>query len=164
MRQLGINNTTNAYARTGAYPFNPFASAWTIAIHTLGLETREDKSKVQYNVVLKQDLPVLTDDEWTILKGDQEMDATLLAIGVGAVACVKGEQILGKWRKRIEQAVSEGTDYEEYASVLLPATAATTASEKLTMKLLHFELVDVKKLDLPIPKTKEEKKSKCQKK
>lgn len=157
LRELGINNTTNAYGRTGAYPFNPFASAWTIAIDTLGLETRDNKSKVQYNVVLKSEIPVMTPDQLIILNDGIDMDPTLEALGYGAVACVRGEQILSKWRNRIEEAVSEGADYEEYASILLPSSAATTESDKLSLKLFDFELVDVTKLILPVPTTTEEK-------
>jgi hypothetical protein len=149
LRQLGINKTANAYTCTGAYPFNPFALAWTTTIDTLGLETCENKSKIQYNVVLKSDLPVFTEEEMTILKDDMEMDPTLEALGNGAVACVKGEQILAKWRSQIEEAVREGANYEEYAAVLKPSTAATTESDKLSLKLFDFELVDVKKLVLP---------------
>ena len=77
-------------------------------------------------------------------------------MGNGVVTCVKGEQILGKWRKMITNAVSEGADYEEYTAVLLPPTAVTTESDKLALNLLNFELVDVNKLDLPVQKTIEE--------
>jgi hypothetical protein len=57
LRELGKNNTTNAYARTGTYPLDPYCLAWTIAINTLGLDSGEKKNKVAYKVVLKSHLP-----------------------------------------------------------------------------------------------------------
>jgi hypothetical protein len=158
LRELGINNTTNAYARTGAYPLDPFCSAWTIAINTLGLDSRENKTKVSYEVVLKTGgLPELTDKEMLELKEGLVLDPTIEAFGRGAVAVVRGEEILKKWRSRIDQAVSEGADYEEYAAILLPSAVVKTDSEKIAMKLLDFQLVDIKKINLPEPDTKKEK-------
>jgi hypothetical protein len=94
---------------------------------------------------------VSTEEETKILKEGLDTDPTLDALGNSAVACVRREQILTKWRAQIKQAVSEGAGYEEYAAVLLSSTAAMTESEKLALKLFD----NFKKLDLPCPKTKE---------
>jgi hypothetical protein len=68
--------------------------AWTVTIDTLGLESCENKSKVQYNVVLKRNLLVFTEEETTFLKEGLDMDPTLDALGNG----VRKEQILAMWR------------------------------------------------------------------
>ncbi len=70
LRILGYNTTTNAYQRTGMYPFNPFNEEWMRAIETLGLKNDDETDKlVQYEVVPKEDSqgrydnPTLTDCE-----------------------------------------------------------------------------------------------------
>jgi hypothetical protein len=83
------------------------------------------------------------------------------AFGRGAVACVRGEKILKKYRSRIDEAVSKGGDYEEYTTILLPTAVIHTGSEKIAMKLLEFQLVDITKIVLPEPNTKKEKAKKC---
>jgi hypothetical protein len=48
------------------------------------------------------------------------------------VACVRGEEILKKWwRSQIDQAVSKGADYKEYATILLPTAVVHTNSERI---------------------------------
>jgi hypothetical protein len=96
-------------------------------IDTLGLESCENKLKVQYNVV-KSNLLVFTEEETKFLKEGLDLDPTLDALGNRAVACVRGEQILGKWRTRLEEAICEGANYEEYTTVLPPSTAASLRS------------------------------------
>jgi hypothetical protein len=97
LRELGINNTTNEYARTGAYPLDPYCLVWMIAINTLGLAASENKTKMAYGVILKSDLPALTDKEMIALK--EGLVPTIAAFGRGAVACVRGEEILKNWRR-----------------------------------------------------------------
>jgi hypothetical protein len=60
VRELGINNTANTYACTGVYPLDPYCLAWTIAISTLGWDSLVNKNKMAYKIILKSDLPVLT--------------------------------------------------------------------------------------------------------
>jgi len=36
LRQLGVNNATRAFKRTGLFPYNPFSVSWTNAIETIG--------------------------------------------------------------------------------------------------------------------------------
>ena len=62
MVSLGINTTLTSYERTGVSPFNPFASAWTESIETLGMKEMEEK-KVSYNILVKEGAPELSDDE-----------------------------------------------------------------------------------------------------
>jgi hypothetical protein len=63
LRALGLNNTTNAYARTGVFPLDLFASAWSEAIETLGgvENAREHEARpiAQYETILKADLPLV---------------------------------------------------------------------------------------------------------
>ncbi len=67
---MGYNMTTNAYQRTGMYPFNPFAEEWMKAIESLGLKNDDETDNfVQYEVVPKEDrqgqyeAPTLTENE-----------------------------------------------------------------------------------------------------
>jgi hypothetical protein len=52
--------------------------------------------------------------------------------------------------------VSEGNNETEYSKFYLPASFASTECEKLVMTLIKFEPVDVSKIPIPLPKTKEE--------
>jgi hypothetical protein len=73
LRALGLNNTTNANKCTGVFPFDPFASAWTEAIETLGgvenAKERRHRPKVQYKVLAKkEDLPEILDADKKVLR------------------------------------------------------------------------------------------------
>jgi len=52
---------------------------------------------------------------------------------------------LKKWREDIDQAVSEGNEYEQYANIYLPK--AKTDAENIALTLVHFKRV--KYDDLP---------------
>jgi hypothetical protein len=156
--EVGCNNTTNAYQRTGVYPLNPYSTAWMEAIETLGLvgETDELKKQVSYEVCARSDLPKLSDMEMEQLREGLELNAALEKLGDVAVACLRGEEMLKKWRMQIVEAVIEGEDIHEYARILLPKSVATTVVEAITLKLVEFQRVDVTKIALPGSKTKEE--------
>jgi hypothetical protein len=62
-----------------------------------GVAKSDDKTKISYKVVLKTPLPELTDDEKMLLKDGLVLDPTIKALGNGAVACVRGEDLLKKW-------------------------------------------------------------------
>jgi len=47
---LQRNNTTNAWERTGLFPFNPLCEAWTTAIATLGNISKKQKESQQASV------------------------------------------------------------------------------------------------------------------
>jgi hypothetical protein len=53
--------------------------------------------------------------------------------------------------------VSEDESYEKYYKAYSPINEMKTDSEKLAMKLIGFELVDVYKVKIPFKLTKEEK-------
>ena len=46
----GLNNATNAFQRTGLYPYNPNCESWSGAINTLGLGNNNTKGQVQYEI------------------------------------------------------------------------------------------------------------------
>jgi hypothetical protein len=73
------------------------------------------------------------------------------------VACVRGQEILKKWRMIIKEAVSKSEqDYDAFASILLPKAAMTMESQKIIWKLIDFEQVNIKNVPLPLKKPKEE--------
>jgi hypothetical protein len=53
--------------------------------------------------------------------------------------------------------VSEGESYENYSKVYSPINKVKTESEKLAMKLVTFEMVDIYKVKIPFKLTKKEK-------
>jgi hypothetical protein len=69
---------------------------------------------------------------------------------------MRGEEILKEWQSWIEQAVSKGANYKEYAKVLSPSSIVTSNSNNLALKLLGFQIVDINNIALPQPKTKKE--------
>jgi hypothetical protein len=159
LRALGLNNTTNAYKRTVVFLIDPFASAWTEAIETLGgvenAKERETKPKVQYKVLGRLILPELSDDDKKTLREGLMIDP-LIDENDLAVALMRGNEILAKWRKAIEEAVSEGKNYEDFSRALLPGSTAMDASHRIAMKLIQFEFVDVFNVPVPVKPTKEE--------
>jgi len=54
------------------------------------------------------------------------------------------EQILAKWHKDIDEAVSEGETYNEYANILVPQ--AKTDAEKIALKLVELRKIEFDKL------------------
>jgi hypothetical protein len=156
--EVGCNNTTNAYVRTGIYPLNPYSSAWMEAIHTLGLLGEQDELKKQigYEVTALPNIPELSVQEKALLRDGLMLNATLSDLGDVAVACIRGEELLKKWRMQIVEAVDEGEDIHEYARVLLPASVATNEVELIALKLVEFQRVDVSQIALPGKKTKAE--------
>ena len=70
---------------------------------------------------------------------DPDDDQTGVTGDVG-VAFTRAEHVLKRWREDIEQAVSEGKQYENYANIYLPN--AKTEAEKIALTLVHFRKVD----------------------
>jgi len=74
----GSNNATNAFAKTGLFPFNPSSESWEHAIDTLGLDSvlnkrREVKAQWEIRVVkANEGRPVLTVEERTALRNGWE--------------------------------------------------------------------------------------------
>jgi hypothetical protein len=80
----------------GVSPFNPFASAWTESIETLGMKEMEE-TKVSYEILVKEGAPELSDDEKQVLRSafPGELYAEMLD---SDIAMLLGEQILPIFR------------------------------------------------------------------
>jgi hypothetical protein len=150
------NNTTRAFERTGVYPLNPFCTAWTDAIDGLGTANQESKT-LSYEIVPStlDEMPTLSPQEKHLLRTGLDLDDNN-DLGDYYIAEIQATKILGKWWGNIEKGVSEGNNAAAYSAIHLPQTFAETDYEKLVMKLVAFELVDVYKIPLPASKTKEE--------
>ncbi len=125
---LGINTTLTSYERTGVSPFNPFASAWTESIETLGMKEMEE-TKVSYEILVKEGAPELSDDEKQVLRSafPGELYAEMLD---SDIAMLLGEQILAKWRKAVEEgAMDSSSSYNEFARANLPSNILFLQSE-----------------------------------
>jgi hypothetical protein len=72
------------------------------------------------------------------------------------VALIRGGEILPKWRRAIQEAVSEGKNYKQFSRTLLPTSNATCDAHQVTMKLIQFEFVDIFSVPLPVKPTKGE--------
>ena len=149
------NNSTRAYERTGVFPFDPFAEAWTGAINGLGVGN-EKCTTVSYEVVpAEEKMPALTPEEKKLLRTGLDLDDQN-DLGDWYCAEIQASIILGKWWGDVEKGVSEGKDVSEYSKLHLPASFATTECEKLVVSLINFEPIDVSKIPLPAPKSTEE--------
>jgi len=70
-----MNNATNAFERTGLYPYDPDCESWSGAINTLGLGYSDNnKSKVQYEAYATLPQPQLSVEEKKTLLGDLKAD------------------------------------------------------------------------------------------
>jgi hypothetical protein len=157
LRNLGYNNTTNAYERTGIYPLNPFAIGWMEAIDSLGLQEKCDETKVRYEPIVKSDIAELSPEDRAVLREGfgGPVHSTLCD---SEIALLRGEEILSKWRRKVEAGVSEGNEENDYARNLLPSScAADELALEVATRLIEFEIVDVTRIELPEKKTKEEK-------
>jgi hypothetical protein len=163
LRILGYNTTTNAYYRTGMHPFNPFCEEWMRAIESLGLKNDKERDKlVMYEVVPKEDRhgryaePKLTSVEKKKMREGLNIQPEN-DLGDHSAAIIRAVEILKKWREAIKHAVSEGESYEKYSKAYSPVNEVKTESEKLAMKFVVFELVDISKVSLSIKLTRGEK-------
>ncbi len=136
------NNTTNAWERTGLFPFNPLCEAWTTAIATLGCITEKQKEHqkvtVSYEVQAKNNNSsnILTLEQKNQLQEDLDLGEPGNDFGDYYVAKIRANCMLARWRDDIEKAVEEGNDREEYSSVLKPGPK--TEAEKLALTLIEF--------------------------
>lgn len=156
------NNTTNAYERTGIYPFDPECSAWTEAIESLGLAStldRDEKRAVQYEIRPKVSacLNVLNDNEKKLLRRDIHIDKNNYFTDV-EVAKLVLENLLKAWREKIHEMVREGGRYSDCAACYSPDKMASTPGEKIALLQLEFYRPDFKSAKAnQVTKTKEEK-------
>ncbi len=149
------NNTTRAFERTGVFPLNPFCEAWTDAIDGLGSGNDECATR-SYEIVPAEEMPILSREEQSLLRTGLDLDDQN-DLGDYYVAEIQASRILGKWWGHIENGVSEGNDAAAYSILHSPWSFAETDCEKLALKLVTFEVVNVNNIPLPAPKTKEEK-------
>ena len=124
IRGLCVNNATNAFKRTGIYPFNPFAEAWTDAIQSLGQGQKPDTGAC-YEIFPNENSEQLAEQESAILcKGLKHLNPNFHDL---AFANIRAMHILGYWRESILTAVSEGKNYELYSHTLSPCLPKTEA-------------------------------------
>jgi len=155
LQTTGMNNATNAFKRTGLYPYNPNCESWAGAIATLGLATEDEKGKVQYEVYPTLPTRELSSEEQTILHDGlnmlQKKDITGEDV---AAAMICGEHMLKRWHEDIEKAVREQEKCKEYANIILPQ--AKTDGKKIALTLVHFERIDYNNLPkVSVAQTKE---------
>jgi hypothetical protein len=149
------NNATRAYERTGVFPLNPFSEAWSDAIDGLGSANHECRTRSYEIVPSEEKMPVLSPAEKSILRTNLDLDDKN-DLGDFYAAEIQATKILGKWWCDVEKGVSEGADKEEHSALRLPSSFATTEVEKLVMRLIAFEPVDVSKIPLSAPISEEE--------
>lgn len=160
--KTGCNATTSAYEKTGIYPFNPYSSAWEEAIDSLGCFVEQKGEKViSYEPVLKEVQPELSESETKAIRKDYS-DERYCNLLDSDIAIQLGNKILGLWREKIAEGVSEGNNPHEYSKVLNPTAVVPQDDEalKVAMKLLTFEKVDVAKLAQSCPEMSKEEKEK----
>jgi len=151
LRMLGYNNATNAFLRTGLYPYNPFSEAWTDAIESIG-QAQPHSAGANYEVFPNKDIPQLTKAESELLHEDVELDDLILHDV--AIAYIRSMHILSRWREDISKAVSEGEDYDKYSHILIPSPK--TEPEKIVMRMMHFRKIETNNL-CPVAKEKKSK-------
>jgi len=155
LRRVGVNNATNAFLRTGLFPYNPFCEAWSDAIDTVGRAQIPDAG-AHYEIFPNKNASKLSDSE------SKKLHEGFASNGLNshdvAITYIHGTQILSQWRQEIEEAVREGKNYDTYLHTLLPLPK--TESEKLAMQLVHFQKIESSGLCAKaIQVTKEEKAS-----
>jgi len=144
LQNSGMSNATNAFTRMGLYPYDPNCESWAGAIETLGLGNNDIKGKVQYEVYPVPAPAELSPEEKKTLCNGIDVDAENNITGIIGVAHMVAEQILAKWRKGIDEAVSEGETYNEYANILVPQ--AKMDAEKIALKLVELCKIEFDKL------------------
>jgi hypothetical protein len=156
LRAQTTNTTQNSYHKAGVGSLNPFCVGWTTAIETTGrvLNNKEGSVK-QYEPVAIETTRKLTIEEKLILReGLGYIDETS-DLGDLPVAILRAQEVLGRWRDAIRDAVSEGEQEQAIAeaSIPLPVTPAQT----IAFKIVELAVVDVNAIDVPEEKTREEK-------
>ena len=144
------NITTQSWEDCGLSPFNPFCVNWNEAIASFGqLEKEVEKAyaiapvESRANVGDDQEYEptkILSLQEKATLR--EEIPAQKLkGMNDFAVAVIRAREILSRWRKEIENAVSEGETAENARTIIKPT--ALTNPQKVAMKLVRFVPVDM---------------------
>lgn len=111
------NLTTSAFERIGIAPFNPHLSLWEDAIATLGAVENERENHMSYKVLLKSQLPTSSNNEKEALLKDHQ-DPSFSNPLESNIAMSLGEEMLGLWRRKIEEGVKEGNNHNNCRSYL----------------------------------------------
>jgi len=139
----GLTNATSTFQKMGLYPYDPNCESWSAAIETLGIGNHNNKGKVQYEIYPTEPVrQLIADEEKTLRDGmviDPKDDETGTTTNVG-ITFTQAEHVMERWHDEIEQAVSEGKQYEQYANIYLPK--ANTEAEKIALTLVHFKRVE----------------------
>jgi hypothetical protein len=156
LRAKTTNTTQNSYHKAGVGSLNPFCVGWTTAIETTGrvLNNKEGSVK-QYEPVATKNARRLTMEEKLVLReGLGYIDETS-DLGDLPIAILRAQEVLGRWRDAVREAVSEGEQEQAIAeaSVPLPVTPAQT----IAFQIVELAVVDVNAIDVPEEKTREEK-------
>jgi len=94
LHRVGVNNATRAFERTGLFPYNPFAEAWTEAIQTIG-QGQKPKEGTHYEIFVNENLPTLTKSESKILRNGLNLeDSDLKEFHDIKLAKIRGMHIL----------------------------------------------------------------------
>ncbi len=109
--------TTQAFCRTGLFPYNPFSESWSDAIETIS-HVQQNDAGAHYEPFPNLDTPKLCDSDSVKLHEDME-DHGLNCQDM-EIAYIHANQILSRWREEIQKAVSEGENYDMYSDMLLP--------------------------------------------
>jgi hypothetical protein len=81
---------------------------------------------------------------------DDESDLGDIPFGI-----LHAQAILANWRDRIRDAISEGEDEETVADTINPLPS--TPAQRLALKIVDLAVVNMDAIELPLPKTKEQK-------
>jgi len=96
LRCLEVNNATREFQRTGLFPYDPFAEAWTEAIQTLG-QGQKPKDGTHYEIFVNKNIPTLTESESIVLRDGLNLnldDSDLKDFHDIELAQIRGMQIL----------------------------------------------------------------------
>jgi len=94
LRRVGVNNATRAFERTGLFPYNPFAEAWTEAIQTIS-QGQKPKDGTHYEIFVNKNLSTLTKSESIILRNGLNLeDSDLKEFHDIKLAKIRGMRIL----------------------------------------------------------------------
>ena len=98
---------------------------------------------VQYEIYPTEPERQLTVDEEKIFQDGMNINPKTIETGITTnvgITFTQAEHVLARWHDDIEQAVSEGKQYENYADVYIPK--AKTEAEKIALTLIHLKRVE----------------------
>ena len=109
---------------------------------------------VQYEPVAKEVQMQLTVEQQALLREGLTIIVGDSDLGDIAIAMLRAEEVLSKWRKAIETAVGEGADEAQMSEACQPS--AQTPAQETAFLLAELNRVQVEDLELPPALSKEE--------